>query len=257
VVVKPGDTSTTAAGGLPRDLSLVVASYVHVTGIDQRLTVALIQGSGPFKTDAPVSLAIDGQPVEAVKHTEGISLPYFLMRHRFDNAGVHNIEATVSGKTLKTVVEVGDAAAAKVPVPGKPLIRTATPTALSPMGVNPVCTAQPACPLHDVSLDAALNEKRPVALLFATPALCQSALCGPVLQNLLAMREEFGTKVRMLHAEIYTDLQGKTLTPAVQAYHLESEPFLFLAGADGVVRDRLDNAYDRVEVRQALSRLVA
>jgi hypothetical protein len=71
------------------------------------------------------------------------------------------------------------------------------------------------------------------------------------------MRDEFGAKVRMVHAEIFTDLSGKTLTPAVKAFSLDSEPFLFLAGADGIVRDRLDNAYDKVELREALTRLVA
>jgi hypothetical protein len=82
-------------------------------------------------------------------------------------------------------------------------------------------------------------------------------LCGPVLGNLLAARDEFGAKVRMLHVEIYTDLSGKTIAPAVEAYGLESEPFLFLAGADGMVRERLDNAYDKAEVRDALARLTA
>jgi hypothetical protein len=43
----------------------------------------------------------------------------------------------------------------------------------------------------------------------------------------------------------------------VQAFHLDQEPFLFLAGADGVVRDRLDNAVDTAEMRAALTQLVS
>jgi hypothetical protein len=255
---KPDIDVTSDTTTAPKDVSLVVASYVHVAGIDERVTVALINANaGPVKADGPVAISIDGKPVEAVLHSEGISLPYYLIRHRFDAPGIHNIVAKAGKQTFTTPIEVGDAAAAKIPIPGKPLIRTATPTVADGRGVNPICTRQPACPLHDVSLDAALDENRPIAVLFATPALCQSQLCGPVLDNLLAARDEFGGKVRMLHSEIYVDLQGKTLTPAVEAYHLESEPFLFLAGADGVVRERLDNAYDKAEVRSALSKLVA
>lgn len=249
--------TTTAAGSVPRDLSLVVASYVHVAGIDERVTVALIRESGPFKADGPVPITIDGAPVEAKMHQEGIALPYFLLRHRFDKPGVHDIKATVGGRELSAAVTVVDPAAAKVPYPGKPLIKVPTPTVVENRGVSPICTMRPTCPLHDVSLDAALDEKKPLAVLFATPALCQSQLCGPVLENLLAVRDEFSGKVRMLHVEIFTDLQGQTSSPAVKAYGLESEPFLFLAGADGVVRDRLDNAYDRTEVREALTRLTA
>lgn len=252
VKVSEKDTTT-----LPRDLSLVVATYVHVAGLDQRVTMALIQGSGPYSASGPVDFTIDGAPVEAELHNDGILLPYYLIRHRFETAGVHDVKATVAGKELSAALQVVEPSAVKIPVKGQPMISTPTPTVADPLGVDPICTQRPICPLHDVSLDVALNEDKPLAVLFATPALCQSQLCGPVLENLLAARDEFGDRVRMIHVEIYTDLSGKTLAPAVKAYNLEAEPFLFLAGADGIVRERLDNAYDRVEVRNALARLTA
>lgn len=239
-----------------RALSLVVASYVHVTGIDQRVTVALFRGDRPFKPTAPVQVTVDGRPVPAEVHDEGIELPYLLLRHRFDRPGPATVRATYEGAAATAALEVEDPAAAAVPFPGRPMISVATPTVADHRGVEPICTREPPCPLHDVSLDAALGERRPLALLFATPALCQSRLCGPVLDHLLAEQATFSGRIRFLHSEIYTDRSGRTLTPAVQAYHLESEPFLFLAGPDGAVRDRLDNAYDRAEVRYALARLV-
>jgi hypothetical protein len=239
------------------DISLVVASYIHVAGIDQRLTVALIQANGPYKGSGPVAITINDQPVPSTLHTQGISLPYYLIRYTFPKAGIYTVKATVAGKTLSAPVQVVDPSGTTVPIPGRPLISVPTPTVAAGLGVNPICTRQPACPLHDVSLDAAMSAKTPIALLFATPALCQSRLCGPVLDSLLAQRDAFAGKVRFLHTEIYTDLTGKTLTAPVQAYHLESEPFLFLAGADGIVRDRLDNAYDQVELADALHKLVA
>jgi len=252
IQVKPEDTTT-----LPKDLSLVVASYVHVTGLDERVAMAFIRGNGPFNPEGDVEFTIDGRPVEAAKHADGILLPYYLMRQRFDRPGVHDVKATVAGQELSAALEVVEPAKAGALLPGQPMVRVPSPTVADAKGVNPICTKKPVCPLHDVSLDAALDEKKPLAVLFSTPALCQSQLCGPVLDNLLAARAEFADKVRMLHVEIYTDLTGKTLAPAVQAYKLQAEPFLFLAGADGVVRERLDNAYDKVEVRDALRRLTS
>lgn len=249
--------SPSEASSVPRDLSLVVSSYVHTAGIEERVALALLQGSGPYMPKGPVQFAVDGQPVSAALHNDGIFLPYWLIRHRFDAAGVHEVGAVVQGKKLTAALDVTDRASTPIPSPGVVLPRVPTPTVADGRGVNPICTRDPACPLHDVSLDAALDEKRPLAVLFATPALCQSRLCGPVLELLLGARDEFGAKVRMLHVEIFTDLSGKKSTPAVDAFHLESEPFLFLAGADGVVRERLDNAYDKVELRAALQRLVA
>src|SRR3546814_11078234 len=83
--------------------------------------------------------------------------------------------------------------------PGDAIPAVATPPPTDARGVNPICTAEPACPLHDVSLADALGEGRPIALLVATPAFCQIAICGPVLDVLL---EATGghPDVRPLHA---------------------------------------------------------
>jgi hypothetical protein len=241
--------------------SLVVASYLHVAGIDQRVTVAVLKGDGGGVFTGPgagaATITINDQPVPATLHAEGISLPYYLMRYRFPQAGIYTVKAKVGGTVVQAPLQVVDAASTQTPFPGRPLVKVPTPTVAAPLGVNPVCTRQSACPLHDVSLDVAMAEKKPIALLFATPALCQSQLCGPVLDSLLAQKDAFAGKIRFLHCEIYTDLSGKTGVPAVDAFHLDSEPFLFLAGADGIVRDRLDNAYDKAELTDALSKLAA
>ncbi len=250
------------AGG-PNDVALVTASYVHVTGIDERLTFALVRDNGPEVIDQALDVTLTdpaGKKLGTVRgelHADGIPLPYLLLRQRFEATGVHEAEVTYKGRPLKATFTVADPASVKVPIPGRPLIATPTPTVADNRGVSPICTRNPVCPLHDTSLDAALAEKRPLALLFSTPALCKSQLCGPVLDNLLSQHAAFGSRVRFVHVDIYTDTSGKTLAPAVQAYHLESEPFLFLAGADGIVRERLDNAFDRSEVKAALERLVS
>jgi hypothetical protein len=137
----------------------------------------------------------------------------------------------------------------------------ATPLPTDHRGVDPICTRQPACPLHDVSLDSALAEGRPTAVLFSTPALCQSRTCGPVLEILLGEVPRYASKVRFLHVEVYKSLQSNfteaDLTPGMKAYGLYFEPVLFLAGADGVIRSRLAGPFDRTEARAALDALVA
>ncbi len=255
VVAKVTDPSGTKA----KRLNLVVATYFHVAGIDERVTAAIInaEGSGPVPLDGPVELTIDGQRVESTTHTDGTPLPYLLVHHRFAAPGVAMLRATFKGATGEAALQVVDPATLRVPFPGKPLISAPSPTAAATLGVDPICTADPVCPLHEVSLDAALAEKRPLAVLFSTPARCQSRFCGPVLDTLVEQHSAFGDKVRFLHVEIYKARTGSELAPTVSAYGLEQEPILFLAGADGVVRERLDNAYDRVELKAALARLVS
>lgn len=244
------------------NVSLVLASYLHVAGIDQRVTFALIRSDGPERADDPLEVVFQGPDgkrspsLTGEWHHDGIDLPYVPLRHRFEAPGIYEAHTRYQGKDLTAAVRVNDATV-PVPFPGKPLISVATPTTADHRGVEPICTRDPACPLHETSLDAALAAKRPVALLFSTPARCKSRLCGPVLDNLLAQQDTFADRVQFIHVEIYREASSEKLAPAVESYQLPGEPFLFLAGADGIVRERLDNAYDRAEVREALTALVS
>ena len=79
-----------------------------------------------------------------------------------------------------------DPADVAIPQVGAPLPPFDTPTVEDGRGVNPICTREPACPLHDVSTQSsALSAGQPVAYLIGTPAYCQTAVCGPVLDLLL------------------------------------------------------------------------
>lgn len=257
------DTSAPATS----KLNLVLASFQPLAVADQRVAFAVIDAktSKPLQAkEVRVAFAPDGpaskfgEAVTAAAHAEGIeNRPYFLARTDFAKPGLYKMQVTYEDRVAEAPLEVADPATSKVPVPGQPLISTPTPTTADARGVNPICTRQPACPWHDVSLDAALGEKKPIVLLFGTPALCQSATCGPVLDILLQEAPSFGDRIRFLHVEVFTDSTGKTVAPALRAYNLENEPFLFLAGADGVVRERLDGPFDRSEARDALNRLAA
>jgi len=88
-------------------------------------------------------------------------------------------------------------------------------------------------------------------LLVATPAYCQTAICGPVLDLLLAEHTKRADFV-MVHAEVYTDDTISTPAPAVTAYHLNFEPCLFVANAKGAITARLDSIWDASELTAAL-----
>jgi len=252
--------STTTAISPP--LNLLLGSFQILSGSEQRVAFGVLDGQRPVSnaTDVEVSFGPpDGPPGEfapATRRDDGIEArPLYVAHHTFDQPGMYTATAKVGRRTAEAAVQVIDPASSKAPVPGQPLPAVATPTLADARGVNPICTREPACPWHDISLDAALAEGRPIALLVATPALCQSAVCGPVLDILLDVKAQFETSVRFIHAEVFTDGTGKTTTPAVQGLRLENEPFLFLAGSDGVIRSRFDGPYDRAEARAALAAL--
>jgi hypothetical protein len=238
-------------------------TFDFIAGVDQRVAIALADASGnPITPDGPVTLRVAsaGAPLGAempmVMHDQGVPA-YLLTSYTFPTPGNYTLRTSYRGHHADFTAPVIAQTSTPIPFAGRPLIDVPTPTPAQPLGVNPICTAQPACPFHTISLDRALSQQRPIALQFATPALCQSRLCGPVLQNLVDVHTPFADRVTFIHAEIYTDLTGQRGTPPVLAYHLQHEPLLLLAGADGVVRERIDNGYDRAEAISALQRLVS
>lgn len=254
---KAASTSTT----VETPLNLLLGSFQVLAGTEQRLAFGVLDGQKPIGKAAQVEIAFSqGGPgkdfAEATRRADGIDeRPLHVVQHTFATPGIYTATARVNGRTAEAAVQVIDPATSKVPVPGQPLPAVATPTTTDARGVDPICTREPDCPWHDVSLDAALTEGKPIVLLVATPALCQSAVCGPVLDILLDVKDEFADRLRFIHAEVFTDSTGTTTTPVVQALALENEPFLFLAGADGKVVERFDGPYDREEARMALTRL--
>jgi hypothetical protein len=263
---RPKITVTT---GKPSDQNnILVASSPILAGVpDQRVALILLHGQDPIAADAAVTVKfgqVQGQSVGATlgpftpeRHADGLQLPYHLVRATFPVPGNYAIQATVNGNEALAALEAVDPAKDAAPKPGQPMVSTPTPTPSDKKGVDPICTATPPCPLHDVSLDAALAQKKPMAVLFGTPAFCKTNTCGPVLDVMLAEMKPFADRARFLHVEIYTDRTAKTTTPAVDAYKLQAEPVLFLAGADGVVRERIAGPYDRAEFRSAMEKLLA
>ena len=47
--------------------------------------------------------------------------------------------------------------------------------------------------------------KKPVALLFSTPQLCESRVCGPVTDVALQMRAKYGDEMAFIHQEVFVD----------------------------------------------------
>lgn len=160
--------------------------------------------------------------------------------------------------------QVTAAADGRPMVPGAPAVPAPTPTTSDDLGVFAVCTQDPPCGMHEVSLDEAVGSGRPVVVLFATPQFCQTAVCGPSVATLDAIRQDgaWGDTI-FIHSEIFAEepdgaqVAGTPLTTAVAAWGLPSEPWLFTVAADGVIAGRLDGPMPQPVVRTMVEELRA
>jgi hypothetical protein len=158
----------------------------------------------------------------------------------FPGTGLHEVVVvTYDGQAGTVAVDVRDASSSQLPAPGQQAQAVATPTEADPLGYTTLCTREQPCGMHEVSLDEALVAERPIVLLFATPAFCQTAVCGPTVDVLEQVRRDGFDDVRFIHCEIFSD-KGSTLGDPVQAWNLPTEPWLFVIGPGGRIVRRAD-----------------
>jgi hypothetical protein len=100
--------------------------------------------------------------------------------------------------------------------------------------------------------------KKPVVLLFATPQLCASRVCGPVTDIVEQVRAESGDGVAFIHQEIYNDNKvSKGTRPQVNTYRLPTEPWLFAIDGSGKIVARFEGAFSAGELSRVVDKLKA
>ena len=264
--------SSSGSGGAGVDLSGVnlvkrFPGDVLVPG-RLRLPFSLAGAEGVLTADSGVEIPdalsfvitdIDGnsigldEPITVASHVTDVPQPYWPLEVTIDKVGLY-VVSVVGSDQPGSSIQLFDRGEVGIPLVGDPLPAVDTPTMADPRDVDPVCTREPACPLHDVSLRDALAMGKPVAYLLGTPAYCQTGTCSPALDAILEVREKVGDAVTFIHAEIYTDRTATTAAKAVTDYKMTFEPALFITDARGVLVERLDAIFDAEEVRATFAR---
>ena len=125
---------------------------------------------------------------------------------------------TVGGREGAAIPDVGDRA---------PVIHT--PTVEDVGGdLAKIDTRQPPSTQHEVDFADVLG-KEPIVLSFATPALCSSRVCGPVVDIAEQVKSERPDDAEFIHMEICEDNDvNKGPREQVLDYGLPTEPWLFV-----------------------------
>ena len=149
--------------------------------------------------------------------------------------------------------EIAVAKSSPIPDVGQRPPDIATDT-LATVGGNTslLTTRRPPEQMHSVSFNQVLG-KRPIVLLFSTPQFCVSRVCGPVTDVTVALQHDFGNRVTFIHEEVYAHNQPKSgLRPQMKAFHLQTEPWLFVINRHGTITARFEGAFGTTELASAL-----
>lgn len=229
---------------------------------DRSATVAIYNlGRDP---SAPIATA-DGAFVWAIEDERGI----YILNTSFPEAGRYGAEfTTAAGGGAATVVRLTfdvqpSSAVVKV---GDHAPASKTPT-LADVGGDATHISTDPSPdpaFYETSVDQALADGKPFALVFATPKFCASAQCGPTLDRIKPYAARYPS-VTFINVEPYklklvdgvlqpdTDANGQLQTATVtDEWRLFTEPAVFVVDRDGIVRAAFELIFSDAELTAAL-----
>jgi hypothetical protein len=99
--------------------------------------------------------------------------------------------------------------------------------------------------------------KKPVVITFATPALCQSRVCGPVVDIVEQAKAHAPAGVAFIHQEIWQDnkvRRGNVQGP-VAAWRLQTEPWTFVIAKSGRIAARFEGPFSLGELERAIAKV--
>lgn len=140
---------------------------------------------------------------------------------------------------------------------GDPAPRFHTPTATDVAGDIPaIDTREPPSTMHEVDYADVIG-REPVILLLATPALCQSRVCGPVVDIAEQVKARRGEEAVFIHQEIFRENDvAKGFRPQFAAWGLVTEPWLYAIDREGRVAARIEGAFSADELNDAVDAAV-
>ena len=210
-------------------------------------------------------IALDGVPVPITEwydpdaEVRGI---YAIDRAPFDRSGEWELKVFIHHANSESPVEIQASvqvqAESSTPRLGERVSPIEHRTAADVADLTEISTSPNPLPeMYQTSVGEALAEGQPFLVVFATPAFCQSRICGPVVETVASLIPDYGEDIAFIHIEPY-DLDlirgGGKFEPSVEAkaWGLPSEPWVFLVDASGRLTAKFEGIVTLEELEEAI-----
>ena len=155
-------------------------------------------------------------------------------------------------------------ATSSTPAIGSPAPASVTPTSAQVDDLATISSSiVPDPDLYQISVHDALTAGKPTVVVFATPAFCVSATCGPQVAVLSQVKDQLGAQANFIHVEVFKDphlIQENRPTtgfvPSVEEWGLPTEPWTFVMDKDGLVQAKFEQFTTAEEIANALEELL-
>ena len=145
---------------------------------------------------------------------------------------------------------------------GQPVPASVTPTGGNVDDLATITSSPTPDPdLYRLSIHEALQAGKPLVVVFATPAFCVTAACGPQVEVVSQLKERFADQANFIHVEVFEDphliqdRQSAVPVPAVQEWGLPTEPFSFIVAKNGTLHAKFEGFSTLEELEEALAEI--
>ena len=179
---------------------------------------------------------------------------------RFGRAGTWKLDistAAADGPVRKAELSFEVAEATSAPANGAPAPLSKSKTIDDVESLDEITTGSlQDSDLYQVSLDEAVRSGMPTVVVFASPAFCTNAVCGPQVDVLTQLKDKYSGRANFVHvdfydnpAEIQGDLDKGVISPTVIEWGLPSIEWTFVIDGQGIVATRFEAfaTFDEVE----------
>jgi hypothetical protein len=183
----------------------------------------------------------------------------YVAQVQFDQPGDWGVEVsgTAGDQTLTTTrVRFTVKPKSDTPAIGAPAPRSHNLTRFDVDDIRKIDSGATPNDMHDLSIAAAIEQGKPLVVIFSSPGFCVTQTCAPQLGEIQRLKAKFGQQANFVHVEIFKDPMSRTPYEAVTEWGLPSEPWTFMVDRQGNVAEKFEGPAPYTELEPALQKLV-
>ena len=252
------------------ELNVVVISTDLSAG-SNRLVFGLLEPDNSQVTEPAADVVLSHQGLDPVPDVTAKATfrqwPFgdqgvYTAQVQLPQAGLWVLEAQIfeGGESTKSgagVVQVKEEPS--TPAIGFPAPASENKTAGAVDDLAEITTANPP-DLYHLTIAEALVTDMPLVVVFATPAFCVTATCGPQVEVVGELKQAYEGRANFIHVEIFdnpSEIQGEperaTISPVVTEWGLLSEPWTFVVGRDSLIAAKFEGFTTYSELEEGLA----
>jgi hypothetical protein len=265
LMAKPGEDLTVVAGDTDFSVGDVRFSFLVIRHNAEpverptaRVWLSRSRSSRPFQR-ATATLEPIGPPGAGEQAAGGVGRIY-VVHFRIPRPGTYwAVAEPVGGRPVQAIAELQVARRSQSPAVGSPAPRSNTPTLGEGLPIGRLTTRTPPDrALLRYSVAGSLAAHKPFVVTFATPRYCASRTCGPVVDVVDYVRRRYERRgIRFIHVEVYDrNIPSRGYNRWMKQWHLTTEPWTFVVGADGLIRAKFMGSVSAGELEAAVKRFL-